>query len=189
MLAPVYLTFDDGPTEGVTDQVLDLLAARGQFATFFVVGAQVAKYPRLVQRIIAEGHAVGNHTYTHPDGWLTRWQDYADQVERTSVLLESTTGQRPKLFRPPYGRMTPRQAWHLRKSYRLIGWDALAYDWDSTLTAETCFRRLLFDIRPEAVLVLHDSQKATKRVLPLLPILLNYLEINELSSKPLINIQ
>jgi peptidoglycan/xylan/chitin deacetylase (PgdA/CDA1 family) len=170
---PIYLTFDDGPTPGVTDEVLDLLAAGGHRATFFCVGAQVERYPELARRIVAEGHAVGNHTYTHRDAWKVSLTAYLDEVLRTDRVIEQTLGERPKLFRPPYGKLTPQAWWRIRSSHQIVWWHALAWDWDARLSPEACYERLQWGLAPGRIAVLHDSIKAKDRVLPLLRKLLH----------------
>ncbi len=97
----IYLTFDDGPDPEVTPWVLDLLAKYDAKATFFCLGRNVERYPEIFKRILCEGHAVGNHSYSHLDGWRTGKKRYVRDIERAAKLIQSF------LFRPPYGRIRP----------------------------------------------------------------------------------
>lgn len=175
---PIYLTFDDGPTPGVTDVVLDLLAEGGHRASFFCVGAQVESYPELARRIVAEGHSIGNHTYTHRDAWKVSLSAYLDEVIRTDQIIEQTVGVAPRLFRPPYGKLTPQAWWTLRRSHQIVWWHALAWDWDLHLSAEDCYARLRWGLGPGRIAVLHDSAKAAPRVVPVLRQLLTECRLN-----------
>lgn len=158
----VYLTFDDGPDPEVTPRVLDLLNAHGAKATFFCVGRRVEAYPELYQRIIAEGHSTGNHTWSHRNGWTISTTDYIHDVKRAKGVIDS------KLFRPPYGKIRPGQWMNLRKEYRLVMWDVLPGDWKAALDGEQIANRTLRSVRPGSILVLHDSAKAAPRMLPAL---------------------
>jgi peptidoglycan/xylan/chitin deacetylase (PgdA/CDA1 family) len=103
----VALTFDDGPDPTHTPEVLDRLRARGVRATFFVVGRRAEAHPRLVSRIVAEGHELGHHSWSHGPPQETSARSLLDEARRTSELLERFAGRRPSLFRPPHGKLTP----------------------------------------------------------------------------------
>ena len=100
----VFLTFDDGPTPGVTEWILSTLDKYGAKATFFVLGKNVEMYPDLYKRILDAGHKVGNHTYSHQKGWGMSLERYTEDVDFANDLIHS------ELFRPPYARITPAQA-------------------------------------------------------------------------------
>ena len=99
----IALTFDDGPSVPFTGQILDVLREKHVKATFFICGASAERYPELVRRIRAEGHEIGNHTYTHPYLYLQRRETIAAEIDRTQDILQKITGERPSLFRPPFG--------------------------------------------------------------------------------------
>ena len=99
----LYLTFDDGPHPEYTPEVLDLLDARGAKATFFEIGQAVASHPELSREVVARGHALGNHTWDHPDMRKLDAVELRNEIEKTSTLLEATTGRRVTCMRPPYG--------------------------------------------------------------------------------------
>ena len=128
-----YLTFDDGPGEIVTPLILDILAEENIKATFFVVGERVAKYPKILRRIQAEGHAIGNHTYTHrPDVLFSSVAPFMEEVRRTDALIYTVTGERTKIFRMPYG--TNFTQWPeynralQRNGYRHVSWNVNSFD-------------------------------------------------------------
>lgn len=159
----VYLTFDDGPVPQVTPWVLDTLSAFDARATFFVVGDNAERYPELLARIRNDGHAVGNHTWHHVNGWRTTTSAYLHEVERTQQL----TGTR--LFRPPYGRLSPAQARALHPAYDVIMWDVLSADFDTRVDEERCLQNVLKNTRPGSIVVFHDSVKAEARLRYALP--------------------
>ena len=103
----LYLTFDDGPTPIITDWLLDLLSQYNAKGTFFCIGNNIEKNPQLFLKIIANGHAVGNHTYNHLKGWKHKTKNYIDDIQQTNQIMNSLkSNDGTKLFRPPYG------AWH-----------------------------------------------------------------------------
>ncbi len=162
----VYLTFDDGPHPEVTPHVLDLLEQHEAKATFFCLGTNVQGYPHLFRRIVESGHAVGNHTWSHRSGWSTPRRAYVEEVQKTSALVPG------RLFRPPYGRIGLGQYYALRKSYCVVMWDVLSYDWKVDRTPERIASDVLKAIRPGSVIVFHDSAKAAPRMMPALELVL-----------------
>ncbi|CAN5416577.1 polysaccharide deacetylase family protein [soil metagenome] len=159
----VYLTFDDGPTEGVTEEVLDLLTMHNAKATFFCLGRQVHKYPELYERIIGGGHRIGNHGYSHFDGWRTPTSTYLGDVERAEDLIKTD------IFRPPYGRMRPAQYQALRQRYQLVLWDVMPGDFMQDRTPADCYKVLNDYTAPGSIVVLHDSNNAYPRLREILP--------------------
>lgn len=160
----VYLTFDDGPHPEVTPFVLEELKRYNALATFFCIGKNVMQYPDLYQRIIADGHSTGNHTYTHLNGWKTTADNYLDNTVRAAALIRSN------LFRPPYGRITRSQAAVLQaQGYRIIMWDVLSGDFDTAISPERCWQNVAGHICPGSVVVFHDSSKAADRLRYALP--------------------
>ena len=103
----VFLTFDDGPTPDVTKWVLSVLKQHHIKATFFCIGDNIRKHPEIFQKIVQEGHSVGNHTYNHLQGWKTSDKDYLENVKQCEDIIISlaNTGLKTKLFRPPYGNL------------------------------------------------------------------------------------
>lgn len=159
----VYITFDDGPIPEVTPWVLDTLADYDAKATFFCVGDNVVKHNYLYERLLAEGHAVGNHTFNHLNGWSTSHQEYLANVERCAEVVDSP------LFRPPYGRLSYNKAQLLRRRFRIVMWDVLSGDFDPELSEEACLQNVLEHTRPGSIIVFHDSLKAERNLRYTLP--------------------
>lgn len=175
----VHLTFDDGPEPTVTPWVLDQLKRFGMHGTFFCVGRNAAAHPALVERIVAEGHALGNHTWDHLRGWGCPDRQYLRNVLQCDALLHTP------LFRPPYGRITRSQVSSLRKRFRLVMWDVLSADFDPALTGEQCTANVLDHVRPGSIVVFHDSLKAEERLRVALPQVLHELIRRGLNSTAL----
>ena len=132
----MFLTFDDGPTPGVTEWILSTLDKYDAKATFFVLGKNVEMYPDLYQRILDAGHKVGNHTYSHQKGWGMSLERYTEDVDFANDLIHS------ELFRPPYARITPAQARFLGQRYKLVMWDIISRDYNRRLSPRTCLRNV-----------------------------------------------
>lgn len=158
----VALTFDDGPNEPYTGQILDVLRERDAKATFFVVGVNATRHPETLLRIIDEGHAIGNHTWSHPllSTLTSTW--VVAEIEHGAAVIESLTGRRPPLFRPPGGdRGDPRQ---LRRVCRrleclTVMWSVDANDDDDYRIPEVdpIVERVLRQVEPGAIVLLHDG--------------------------------
>jgi peptidoglycan-N-acetylglucosamine deacetylase len=155
----IYLTFDDGPVPEVTPYVLALLEEYDAKATFFCVGDNVNKHPKLFNEIIKKGHKVGNHTFHHIKGWNTKDEDYFANIELANDLIHSN------LFRPPYGRITPKQHYHLKKNYRIILWSVISYDYNRLLTPRRVWRNVRNSITNNDIVLFHDSIKAKENML------------------------
>ena len=164
----LYLTFDDGPIPEVTPWVLDTLRPYHAKATFFCVGDNVLKHTAIFRQILDEGHAVGNHTFNHLNGWKTEPAVYLNNVRRCARLVRS------RLFRPPYGRLTPRQRAFLERHFKIIMWDVLSGDYDAAISPEQCLQNVLGNARPGSIVLMHDSLKAERNVRYALPALLEY---------------
>ena len=164
----LYLTFDDGPVPGVTDQVLDILKDTGVRATFFCIGDNVKKHPELFARIQEEGHITANHTFHHLNGWKTENETYFEDVQLCDTEVKS------ELFRPPYGRISYNQIQELKKDFKIIMWDVLSGDFDTTIDAATCTENVIANATDGSIIVFHDSEKAKERVLNSLPVIIKY---------------
>lgn len=163
----VYLTFDDGPHPQVTPWVLDTLKSYNAQATFFCLGKNVVAHPNIYQRIINEGHAVGNHTYNHVNGWKVSTPVYTNDVTQAMQCIQSS------LFRPPYGRIKKAQARAVKSVLgvhtKIIMWDVLSADFDPGLSPEQCLRRVLDHCSAGSIIVFHDSEKAFPNLKVILP--------------------
>lgn len=170
----LFLTFDDGPVPDVTPLVLDCLKSAGAKATFFCVGENVEKHPDIYRRILDEGHAVGNHTYNHLNGWKTRKAAYFENIAKcTDVLYPGSSPLKGRvLFRPPYGRIRKSQIRGIAGP--VIMWDVLSYDFDKTITPEKCLGNVLNKAREGSIVVFHDSIKAQRNMEFALPRVLDH---------------
>jgi len=164
----LYLTFDDGPIPEVTPWVLETLKQFEAKATFFCVGDNVRKHPKILDQLITEGHRIGNHTFHHLDGWKSKKEDYLEDVEKCSKTLNSN------LFRPPYGHLRPKQVIVLRKHYQIVLWDILSGDFDPKISKEKCLKNILDNAKKGSIVVFHDSLKAEEKLRFVLPRVLKY---------------
>jgi peptidoglycan-N-acetylglucosamine deacetylase len=179
----IYLTFDDGPVPGTTEFVLEALASRNIKATFFCIGDNIQKHPEVFMKIISQGHAVGNHTFHHLNGWKTNTQRYFENVKMGDDIINKNTPQtlytkpRTKLFRPPYGRITKKQI-QLLSDYEIVMWDVLSVDYNKNLSPDHCLHNTIRATRPGSIIVFHDSYKAEKNLTFALPAFIDHF-INE----------
>jgi len=166
----VYLTFDDGPVPVVTPAILTLLKEQNIVATFFCVGDNVSKYPEIYKQIIDEGHAIGNHTYNHLNGLKNKNKDYFSNIERAAGLIHSN------LFRPPYGLLKKSQYRKLINRYKIVLWDVISCDYDPTLSPEQVYSNVMDFVRDGSIISFHDSNKAEKNILTVLPKIIDQLK-------------
>ena len=164
----IYLTFDDGPIPEVTPWVLDQLAAYKAKATFFCVGDNIRKNPEVFRKVIEGGHDIGSHTFNHLSGWDTDNMTYFRNIRHGAHLVKTD------LFRPPYGRLKPSQSSFLQRHYRIIMWDVLSGDFDTSLSPEQCYHNVLENTNKGSIVVFHDSLKAADRMKYALPRVLEH---------------
>ena len=175
----IYLSFDDGPIPEVTPWVLDQLKKYSAQATFFCIGDNVQKHPEVFQRIIAEGHSVGNHTFNHLNGWKTSTEEYVLNTLKARHILEKNLPEKKAfknpLFRPPYGRLKTKQANMLQKrGFKLVMWSILSMDYNRKITREKCLQNVLKNAKSGSIVVFHDSLKAQFNLTYVLPRVLKY---------------
>lgn len=164
----IYLTFDDGPIPEVTPWVLQTLDQFNAKATFFCVGENVFNHPEVFREVLDHGHSAGNHTYNHLNGWATDNIPYFHNVRHCANLVKSS------LFRPPYGRLMPKQAQFLQRHYRIIMWDVLSGDFDPKIDREQCLDNVKMKTRPGSIVVFHDSLKSFEKLQYVLPRILQH---------------
>jgi len=161
------MTFDDGPSAENTPRLLDLLKQRGIKATFFLIGQNAAEHPELVKRILAEGHEVGNHSWTHPQ--LSKLSDerVTEEINKTQDAIRQASGFTPTLLRPPYGAMTQRQREWVEKDFHLnvILWSVDPFDWKRP-GSSVIEQRILTGAEPGAIILSHDIHKQTVDAMP-----------------------
>ena len=159
----VYITFDDGPTQSVTEQILEILDRYSVKATFFCCGNNADEHPDLLKRIAEAGHVIGYHSYSHKDMLKTRPSEWLADVERKSAVSEA------KLFRPPYGRISYLNYIRLRRKYKFVFWDVMSYDYDTSRSPESIMSLLDKSVREGSVVVFHDKEKCKAKTLSVLP--------------------
>lgn len=166
----IYLTFDDGPTSIATNFVLDELKKYNALATFFCIGKNVVEQSTIYQRILEEGHAVGNHTFNHLNGWETNSEEYLEDVHLARQHIDS------KLFRPPYGRIKRFQIKQIRDVFKMqiVMWDVLSGDFDEKMSGAKCAENVILSAKPGSIIVFHDSEKAFDRLSIALPKVLQF---------------
>lgn len=192
----IYLTFDDGPTPKITEFVLDQLDKFNAKATFFCIGKNVQEHPEIFNQIIAKKHRVGNHTQNHFNGWKHSKEAYVKNVLACERSLQDsqnpinldyktqeikatmnntykvlkTLQENSKLFRPPYGKIKKSQTKELlKKGYKIIMWDVLSADFDTTISKEACLKNVVKNTQNGSIIVFHDSVKAAEKLKYVLP--------------------
>lgn len=162
----IYLTFDDGPTEELTDWILAELNQRNIKATFFCVGENAKNLPEKMNLMTEQGHVIGNHTMRHQDGSKTKRKEYLESIKEASKWMES------QLFRPPYGRMPITWDKEIAQDYRIVMWSWLSFDYDVSVPTETIIEKAK-KIQSGDVLVFHDNLKSQDRLKEILPAILD----------------
>jgi peptidoglycan/xylan/chitin deacetylase (PgdA/CDA1 family) len=171
----VLLTFDDGPHRRVTPQVLDRLREYGVRAVFFVVGRRIEQAPELLRRIVTEGHAIGNHSFRHERVRPLDLLGYRRDLLRCQALIERHSGTRPRLFRPPFGQLSPASlAAPLSLGLRTVGWSLDSGDWrcKTAAGAQQAADSILQRLMPRDIVLLHDDNPAVLTILDrILPVM------------------
>lgn len=176
----IFLTFDDGPHPEATTFVLDELKKYNADATFFCVGKNVNLFPEVYTRILNEGHAVGNHTFNHLNGWKTGDKKYLDDVKEAAKYIDSL------LFRPPYGKLGRFKAQQIKAfGMHVVMWSVLSGDFDNSLSAEKCRDNVILNAKEGSIVVFHDSEKSFTRMKGALPAVLQYFSEKGFSFKSL----
>lgn len=164
----LFFTFDDGPDPKVTPLILDILRKYQVKASFFCLGENIEKYPKLFQKIKDDGHTVGNHGYKHLNGWKCSLNEFKENVEKGFQYSQSD------LFRPPYGKLNIDQYFWIKRRYKIIAWDVMTYDFDPLLTEEDCYKIAVKHVKHGSIIVFHDNISAGEKNLLLLPKLIEH---------------
>jgi peptidoglycan-N-acetylglucosamine deacetylase len=163
----IAMTFDDGPSPETTPRLLDILKQRNIKATFFMIGQNAERNPEIVKRILADGHEIGNHSWTHPQ--LAKLPDdrVTEEITKTQNAITNASGYTPKLLRPPYGSITGRQKEWIENQFGLsvILWSVDPFDWKRP-GASVIQQRILAGARPGAIILSHDIHKQTVDSMP-----------------------
>ena len=161
----IYLTFDDGPIPEITEWVLGELKKYNAKATFFCIGNNIEKHPDVFEKVISEGHSVGNHTFNHFNGWKKSTRKYIENMELCANSISNQKSEfcnlKSTLFRPPYGKIRATQSKKLiQLGYQIIMWDVLSADFDTRISPEKCLANVLKNVKSGSIIVFHDSIKA-----------------------------
>ena len=175
----IYLTFDDGPTPEITNWTLDVLKEYEAKATFFCIGKNIENHPDIFQNILKDDHVIGNHTNNHIKGWRTSTNDYLSNIEKAQKIIDSQMANKEilvkNLFRPPYGQIRPKQGKSLTQlNYKIVMWNVLSFDWDHTISNETCLGNVINNTSDGSIVVFHDSVKASSNMKYALPKMLEH---------------
>ena len=158
----LYLTFDDSPFIETTNFILENLNKYNAEATFFCLGKNAENYPELFRKI-SKKHTIGNHSYSHLNGWKTDNKVYFEDIRKAQEIIQS------EIFRPPYGKIKLSQIKELKKTYKIIMWDVMSRDFSIETSPKKCLNNVLKYAQSGSIIVLHDSKKAKKNMQYILP--------------------
>lgn len=154
----VALTFDDGPNEDYTEELLDGLKERNVKATFFLLGKEAEKYPEIVKRIHDEGHLIGNHSYDHVNLAMMSETDAKKQIDKTNEVLFKITGTYPEYLRPPFGNKP--QSSGVADDMVIVLWDVDPLDWCSG-NCDKVVQKVVKNTKENDIILLHDASKSS----------------------------
>lgn len=178
----IALTFDDGPIPEVTEHVLDILNYYNIKASFFCVGENIVKYYEVFEKILKNGHTVGNHTYSHLNGWKTSNKRYFEDIDKFNKIFPT------KLFRPPYGKIKPSHYNYLiEQQYKIIFWSIITYDYHYKMNKEKCMELLTTYTFGGRIILFHDNIKSFRLIFDVLPTYIEFCQKLNLKFVPLKN--
>ncbi len=175
----IALTFDDGPDAVYTPAVLDILKKYQVPATFFLIGKNVSRYPEITSRIVSEGHTVGNHSWSHPDFRELSFSEILEQeILPTYRIIKKIAGQEHLLLRPPYGAIADETIELLgQEDWKIINWSLDTFDWyENYNEPQTILDRVLDNIHPEAIILMHSGGGNRDNTLKALPLIIEALQ-------------
>lgn len=185
----IAITFDDGPNPDFTPQVLALLNKFQAKATFFCIGKQIENHPELFKKILDEGHTIGNHTYTHNNNFgFFKTEKVQGELEKTNSIIREISGLNSKLYRPAFGVTNPR----IRRAVQnlnltSIGWNKRSLD-TTHLSEKAIFKRVTKNLKSGDVILLHDTNEKSVRVLEQLLLFLRETNFQSVTVDSLFNI-
>jgi len=168
----INLSIDDGPDPSSTPYILDQLALHDIKVTFFILGKQVEKYPSLYQEIKAQGHQIGSHGYDHLNGWKTPTKEYVLNALKGAEVVSS------KLFRPPYGKLSPKQYQLLYPQLKIVMWSLMSGDFDPKVDIKTHNQRIHRHTSAGDIIVMHDQARSVSLIKEALPVLIELTDAN-----------
>lgn len=161
----IWLTFDDGPEEEVTEFILETLKKLNIKASFFLIGKNIQEFPELTKEIIKKGHIIGNHSFSHLNGFKSKNEEYIYDIELgqkliNEKLVEMGITNKIKIFRPPYGRILPRQIKRLIENYNIVMWDVFSWDFKKNISPEKIYNNVIDNVTEGSILVFHNNKKS-----------------------------
>ena len=161
----IWLTFDDGPEEEVTEFILETLKKFNIKASFFLIGKKIQEFPELTKEIIKEGHIVGNHSFSHLNGFKSKNEEYIYDIELgqkviNEKLVEMGITNKIKIFRPPFGRILPQQIKRLKENYKIVMWDIFSWDFKKNISPEKIYNNVIDNVVEGSILVFHNNKKS-----------------------------
>ena len=166
----IWITFDDGPNEEVTPYLINVLEKFDIKATFFIIGNQAKKYPELVKLIINNGHKIGNHSFSHLNGFSTNNNKYLEDVEQAKKYIDSD------IFRPPFGKITPFQIKNLKKDFKIIMWDIMSWDFKENIYPNKIYKNVIDNVENGSIILFHNNLKSYNNLKNSLEIILEKLK-------------
>jgi len=163
----IAVTFDDGPSPVTTTRLLDILKQRNIKVTFFMIGRNVVEHPEIARKVLAEGHEIGNHSWTHPQLSKLSDQRVTEEITKTQEAVKSDCGFTPRLLRPPYGAITRAQREWIEKQFGLnvILWSVDPFDWKRP-GASVITLRIVSGAQSGAIILSHDIHQQTIDAMP-----------------------
>ena len=161
----IWLTFDDGPEKEVTEFILETLKKLNIKASFFLIGKNIQEFPELTKEIIKKGHIIGNHSFSHLNGFKSKNEEYIYDIELgqkliNEKLVEMGITNKIKIFRPPYGRILPRQIKRLKENYKIVMWDVFSWDFKKNISPEKIYNNVIDNVVEGSILVFHNNKKS-----------------------------
>ena len=166
----IWITFDDGPDEKVTPYLINVLEKFNIKATFFVIGNQAKKHPELVKLLINNGHKIGNHSFSHLNGFSTNNNKYLEDVEQAKKYIDSD------IFRPPFGKITPFQIKNLKKDFKIIMWDIMSWDFKENIYPNKMYKNVIDNVENGSIILFHNNLKSYNNLKNSLEIILEKLK-------------
>ncbi|MBS2967490.1 polysaccharide deacetylase family protein [Metabacillus sp. KIGAM252] len=181
----VCLTFDDGPSS-YTAKILDILKTYQIRATFFIVGEEAKKFPDIIERISAEGHVIGNHTWSHPNITLLSKHELQREIHTASEQIEQIIHITPDLFRPPFGNIDDRASSIIKEmGMTTVLWNVAGKDWVQNMNAEALCQHIIARLKRHSIILLHDGDQhgsgPRHNTVEALPSIIEYLINNQYS--------
>ncbi len=172
----IALTIDDGPWPKTTAEMLDILKRNNVKATFFWVGSALQENPEIAKRVVAEGHAIGNHTWHH---WYRKMDEATakSEIEKTNELIYKTTGVKTSFFRPPGGYLNNGLAAYAKSQKNsVVMWSVTSADTDPRAKYQVFVKNVIRDAKPGAIVLMHDGGGNRERTVKALPAIVSGLK-------------